>query len=360
MKQNRALSWQIGAVYVGTVIGAGFASGQEIMQFFTCYGTISIITLILSGLLFITAGCCIFYTAARLRAYNYRDYIVRLCGSRLGLLYDAIITVFLFLGTSIMFSGSGAVFEESLHLPRLLGVVSMAALTLLAVLQSLKGILRINSVVTPVLVLVTLSVLALTLASSTAENLYVTAANIKPPGILKPIFSFMFYCSYNIVLSLGVLVAFPEKVKSIPVLGRGALIGGLGLTLLAFSLNTCLLLNAPQIFDLSIPMLYIVRNNDAFIRYAVLLCIWFEIFTTTVANVFGLSSRLSKSRPGLYGPISTAIVLSCIPLALINFKKLVGIFYPLFGALSIFLLLQIIYTAAVLKLRKPANKQHSF
>ncbi|MDO3677624.1 hypothetical protein [Paenibacillus ehimensis] len=29
---------QIAATYTGTVVGAGFASGQSIMQFFTVYG----------------------------------------------------------------------------------------------------------------------------------------------------------------------------------------------------------------------------------------------------------------------------------------------------------------------------------
>lgn len=41
MKSNRSLiydGFRIAMAYVGTVVGAGFATGQEIIQFFTCYG----------------------------------------------------------------------------------------------------------------------------------------------------------------------------------------------------------------------------------------------------------------------------------------------------------------------------------
>lgn len=40
-------------VIIGTVIGAGFASGQEVMRFFTGYGGKGLISIVLSGLLFI-------------------------------------------------------------------------------------------------------------------------------------------------------------------------------------------------------------------------------------------------------------------------------------------------------------------
>lgn len=31
-------SFQIGSAFVGLIIGAGFASGQEVMQYFTSFG----------------------------------------------------------------------------------------------------------------------------------------------------------------------------------------------------------------------------------------------------------------------------------------------------------------------------------
>ena len=43
-------------IYIGTVIGAGFASGREIIEFFGVYGVKGIFGMIISGVLFSLAG----------------------------------------------------------------------------------------------------------------------------------------------------------------------------------------------------------------------------------------------------------------------------------------------------------------
>jgi uncharacterized membrane protein YkvI len=47
---------RIAFTYIGTIVGAGFASGQEILQFFTKYGWMALFTIGLSTLLFIWLG----------------------------------------------------------------------------------------------------------------------------------------------------------------------------------------------------------------------------------------------------------------------------------------------------------------
>ena len=45
--KKMAGSFQIAAVYVGTVIGAGFATGREIVEFFTRFGFVGFIAILL-------------------------------------------------------------------------------------------------------------------------------------------------------------------------------------------------------------------------------------------------------------------------------------------------------------------------
>jgi len=70
------LSLQIGAVFIGTVVGAGFATGQEILQFFTCFGKIGMITILLSGVLFYIIAAAVMKAAADSGTYNYKDFIL--------------------------------------------------------------------------------------------------------------------------------------------------------------------------------------------------------------------------------------------------------------------------------------------
>ncbi len=47
---------KIASIYVGTVIGAGFASGREIIDFFGVYGIKGIWGIVIAGLLFSLVG----------------------------------------------------------------------------------------------------------------------------------------------------------------------------------------------------------------------------------------------------------------------------------------------------------------
>ena len=354
MKKKRNLSWQIGAAYIGTIIGAGFASGQEIMQFFTKYGSIGMLLLILSGVLFSICGYAVFYLSKHYKAYDYNSFIIKICGPRISLIYDCIITTFLFFGASIMFSGSGALFEESLGLSRAIGIVIIATITLLVVLKSVEGILKINSIIVPLLITVILFVLFKTMFNSNVSDFFRNSKSIYTGDLFKPVFSLIFYCSYNMVLAFGVLTAFSQHVNSLKVLKRGAFIGGFGLMALSLALNICLILYMPAILKLSIPVLYISSMHGIYIKYAVLLCIWFEICTTSISNVFSLAQRIAKNRPAVYNPASLFIVVASIPMAFMDFRRLISFFYPLFGALSMFLIALILIRFVQIKLSSKA------
>ena len=48
--KNRA-SWRIGFAYAGIVVGAGFSTGQEVLQFFTSHGLVSIVGILVAALI---------------------------------------------------------------------------------------------------------------------------------------------------------------------------------------------------------------------------------------------------------------------------------------------------------------------
>ncbi|MFF2755834.1 hypothetical protein ACFVR1_19255 [Psychrobacillus sp. NPDC058041] len=49
-------SFQIGSAIIGIIVGAGFASGQEILQFFSSFGYFGITGSILAAILFAFLG----------------------------------------------------------------------------------------------------------------------------------------------------------------------------------------------------------------------------------------------------------------------------------------------------------------
>ena len=345
MMKRIKLSLQIGAVFIGTVVGAGFASGQEIMQFFTCFGKTGMMTLILSGVAFYTIAAAVMKTAAHYKTYNYKDFIYRVAGNKFGFTFDILVTAFLLIGTSIMFSGSGALFQESLGLSKNWGIAIMALMTLIIILQSLTGILRVNSIIVPMLFSVIVAVLAATIINSDISSIGSKLSGNYQGGFVKPLIFFVFYCCYNTFLSIGVLTAIPEKTTNLSVLKAGVFFGAMGLMLLSMMLNISLTLKSPQVFEYSIPMGYITSDFGNIIRNAVTFCVWCEIFSTAVSNAFSIAKRLSASRPMQYPQTCFITVICCLPLAFMEFKGLISFFYPLFGALSMFIIFRLLYTS---------------
>lgn len=343
MVKQIKLSLQVGAVFIGTVVGAGFASGQEIMQFFTCFGGMGMITLVLSGVLFYIIAAAVMKVAAHYNTYNYKDFIYLIAGKRIGPVYDVLVTVFLLVVTSIMFAGSGALFQESLGLPRIWGIALMALLTLVVILQSLTGILKINSIIVPMLFTVIVAVLAATIMSSDAGSIGARLSENYRGSFIKPVLFLLFYCCYNTFLAIGVLAAMPENIRSGNILKAGVFFGAVGLMLLSLMLNISLTLKSPQIFNYSIPMNCITADFGSLIKFAVGLCIWCEIFSTAVSDAFSVARRLSSGKHAAYAPACLITVIFCLPLAFFEFEGLISFFYPLFGALSMLIIFRLLY-----------------
>ena len=59
MKKNIVSIFQTAAVFIGTIVGAGLASGQEITQFFSTYGYVSFWGILICGLIYIVVSSII-------------------------------------------------------------------------------------------------------------------------------------------------------------------------------------------------------------------------------------------------------------------------------------------------------------
>src|SRR5690606_36376158 len=90
VRGNWGAAFQIGAVYVGTIVGAGFATGREIVEFFTQHGVYGLVGICISGFLFIWLGTRIMIIANRIQANSYKEFNEYLFGKKSGLMVSAL------------------------------------------------------------------------------------------------------------------------------------------------------------------------------------------------------------------------------------------------------------------------------
>lgn len=330
------MSLKVAAVFIGTVVGAGLASGQEILQFFTLYGFHGVLGILVCGLLYIAIGAITVDLSYKYKASSYNDLIYLSCGKYLGSIVDFLTTMFLFAGTCIILSGSGSVFSESFGLPAIAGVLIMAVLTMAAVLNSIRGLIFINSIIVPSMITV-----VAVISTSVLINKFSMTAGIVQNIINAPIYrdkwllSTLLYVSFNMLSATGVLSPMTEDIKNTNSMFNGVAIGALGLFLLTSVMNVILLLNEPNVFNYSIPMLYIAGTVGTYAKVALSTVIWLEMFSTAVSDVYSLSKKLSSSFKMDYGTAVIIILISALPFTYVGFKKLIEFLYPAYGAISL-------------------------
>ncbi|WP_078381282.1 YkvI family membrane protein [Sutcliffiella halmapala] len=329
---------QIGAVYVGTIVGAGFATGKEIVQFFTQYGWIGFFSILISGFLFIWLGTKMMLVAKRIQATSYKEFNEYLFGVATGTVVNLFMLVILICVGAVMLSGAGAVFEEQLGWPFQLGLILTIGLAVLVVFFGVKGLVGINVIVVPVMVVFSMIIAGNALVDHGLSFLALSPQQDAWKGWISPIT----YVAFNLAMAQPVLVPLATEIKDDWVIKRGGLIGGL---ILCFILLTChiSIASLPNFQSFEIPMAEVVKLSMISFFGIYVFVIYGEIFTSVVSDIFGLQRQLESMWNVPRYLITIVLITIIYMISQIGYGSLIEHLYPLFGYVSIaFLILLIV------------------
>lgn len=325
MKQGLHLA----AVYIGLVIGAGFASGREIMEYFNIPNLHHNRGVVIATLLLTLVCYRILRRAYQYRLFTCKEYLTSLCGP-LAPWVNRFLLCYLFCGFFTMLAGCGALLNQSLMLPSWLGSFLLLILCFAVLVFDLKGIIALNLLLVPCMIG---GILFLCFAGIlTAEPVFASGSIVK--GTLL---SAICYVSYNTVSAPTVLVPLAKDTtpKSIRI---AAWTGGLVLGSLIFLIWTCQSLYFPILENSEIPLLHLaalIGRSEKLLYTAVL---FMAITTTAVSEGFGILSQIpfSSRKERVIGVL--LFCLAAYPFSLIGFSSLIKYIYGLFGILGIFLM----------------------
>ena len=98
----------ITGAYVAYMMGSGFSTGQEILQYFACYGMAGLFSILLCMGLLIFAAVSFIRAGYREQFKKPEDVYVYYCGKRLGRAYHYFTTVSIYLCFIVMVAAAGA------------------------------------------------------------------------------------------------------------------------------------------------------------------------------------------------------------------------------------------------------------
>lgn len=345
VRHNRISTLKIAGAYIGTVVGAGFASGQEILQFFAVFGAYGFIGLLIVTFLFILYGYIIMGIGYQLNSKSHLSIIKHSTGKYLGSIVDFIITFFLFGGLTSMIAGSGAMFKQQFGISAVLGNAAMAVITTITVLTGFNGIINSISFVVPFLIVsaVGVSVTSLFIAApgGGGANAYVPSSGL----IGNWLWAAVLYTSYNIILSIAVLGPLGSQSEGYKAIKNGAIIGGLGLGFGAISIYFAIRTHISSVVGLEIPMIYIAGSISPLIEGVYSAVLLAEVYTTAVSSLYGFAARIvdmgsPKARPVIIGTVAASFIASQF-----GFSNIVKYLYPIVGYGGIILLVGLLYSS---------------
>jgi len=326
---------KIGFAYVGVVLGAGFSTGQEILQFFTNFGVMSYAAVILSAVVIMFIGRQAAKLGNRLDANSHLGPTKLLFGEKLGAVVDYVLVFFLYGVMIIMLAGGGSAFNESFGVPAWLGSLIIAVAVIVTLTMGFNKILVALGSVTPALIIIVMIIAAVNMTNPSvplADVGQYTDIDKTPTGVwwLEAI-------TYSgIVLAMGFsilsIVGAQSKMK---VAKRGGLYGGIILLVLMLLMNGGLLSQIDVTSAAELPTLVLATEIHPFLGLALTIVMLLIIYNTAVGMLYPFLSRFWTPYSRRYKVALVVSVAAGYLLSLVGFVDLVNFFYPILGYLGI-------------------------
>jgi uncharacterized membrane protein YkvI len=332
---DRSLTWKIAATYIGAVVGAGFASGQELSQFFMGYGAAAgRCAIICSGLLFAVWGAWVCRCSSRRKLASYAGYLHYLLGGAGALCADVAITLYLFCSLFIMLSAGNALFAGHLGLTPGWGGIFTGIMVLAVLWGGLSSLVFFTAWLVPLKFLICLAVYILTRGMS-------GLAPQAGTGPITPIFphwigATLFYTGFNMLTAIVVLIPLSQRATA----GKyvvGNLLAGLGLGVFALLIFQILLPFRGQVAGWEMPMLVVAGRAHPGLQWFYFAVLWAAILSSAVVSCYGVAIRLRRYLA--YRPAVMAILALSLLLSRFQFSFLVRLIYPLAGGVGVLLLI---------------------
>ncbi|WP_042224404.1 YkvI family membrane protein [Oceanobacillus manasiensis] len=350
---------QIAGAYIGVIVGAGFASGQEVLQFFTAFGWYGLAGTVIATILFAFLGMHILQLGQHMQTTSHKVVIYKICGKYIGFFVDIILTFFLFGVAVIMIAGSGSIFEQQFGISAVLGNFILTLLVIATLCLNVKKIISVISMITPYLFLLMFIIVGFSLSSSDLSFSQMSAISDSQTAAASNWFvSAALYVSFNIVLAFSMLVVMGSSERELGSISRGGILGGVGLGILLFVINIGLFFNIDRVLTVDMPTLLLASELSPVLGILMSIALLGMIFNTAVGMLYTFTTRFIKPENPSFKKMVVIISILAFASSFVGFTKLVNTLYPFTGYLGFALVIAIIVSWITWK-RKGVTRSES-
>ena len=317
-------------VIIGTIIGAGFASGKEIYSFFCVYGSNGFLGLLFSNILIGFIVFISFNIVLENNIKTYSDFISFLVGKNKILKYSTtnIINIFLLISFIVMVSGFGAYFSQEFNLSAFFGATIVSILAFVTFFKNIDGIIKVNSFLIPFLIILIL------LLGVKSNIIFFNFSKLTVKFHSGWLINSFLYASYNSIVLIPIIINLKKYINSKQQVKLVTFLTVLFMIIMSVIIYIVLCLNMPVINNIDIPIVYIASGFGAIYKYLYGFVILAAIFTTAISTGFSFLRSFAKTKKQYF---YYAIIICVIAILCSNFgfSNLLNLLYPILGYLGL-------------------------
>lgn len=334
---------EITSLYIGVIMGAGFASGRECWQFFGVFGKKGYYGAVFSTVCFVVLACMLTYIARSKHTSDLGKLISPfdsstvdgVIGWTLGIIYYSMIIA--------MTAAGGSLLHQQFGISKVAGGAVIAVLCIITVLGDFERVSKVFRLLVPVLFIIGVLTIILTIRADFPQSGAVTGYR---PGRMSPnwpvsAFVFMAYNTLGMITMAGSCAVNAKDSRNAY---TGAVLGTLCLGGLTILLLRALLTDMAFSSSLDLPMLGFSSRLSPILNIIYAFVLYGAVYSTGASTYYGFSTKIAGFRARKY-----IIVLGALAgffLGLTGFKTLVEFLYPAQGYIGILFIILIIVNFA--------------
>lgn len=334
----------ISGAVVSYLLGAGTATGQEILQFFVAFGYYGIGGVLIAAVLHTWFGAYVMDVGYRLEVDSVHDVFKYFCGKYIGTFLTWFAQLFIIVVLIVMISGAGSTFNEYYGMNITLGKFIMASLVLATALLGLRGLVNILGVAGPIIIVLAVIVGAMNFnvegfmeAGKLVESLNITKGTSTwwQSGVV--------YSSFVLLIAVPFLakIGQTEKKRMHILLGGG--LGGMLMLVVAGVLYLGIFSNVEVTATKDIPALFLAEQISSAFGFIYSIILLIAIYTTAAGMLWIGSDFLSRGNVKYQKIIAVILTIIGFFGGLFPFAEIINTVYPIVGYMGIVIFIGMVY-----------------
>ena len=337
----------ISMAFIGVVVGAGFASGQEAMQYFVAFGEWGLIGIALAAGLMMITGISILQLGSYFQASEHTAVYEKVSGPITSRILDWSTLATLFSIGFVMFAGGGSnITQQFPSVPVWVGGTVMLVLVLLVGLLDVDRVTTVIGTITPFIVIFIVLATGYTILTVDVDFSQMhewTTSNVDTT-LPNWWISALNYTGLNVMCAVSMSIVIGGNFLDNRAVGWGGLIGGILYLVLLALLVFSLFFIAPTVNGQDMPVLELINTIHPALGYVMTFVIYGMVFNTAVGMFYALGKRLTRSKPQLFYPVYCVTCLIGFVLSFVGFQQLVSNVYPILGYLGLLMIAVMSFT----------------